>query len=190
MVLAIGPNHTDLDFPSGMFLNDKIEVFADRVIGWQIDIAQLCIDKSPHAGFAVLHIVVSYFEMIAKYEDGYIKDDASKRYFIRGVYSVFPDLRNELEADRFLKQLWEEVRCGLYHGGITGPNIELRGGLEPPIVFPPRNQRLTINPHTLVPAIKAHFQSYIMKLKDESNQKARGNFGLRFDRHREGVPGK
>ena len=53
----ISPNFQDIDFPSGMSTDQKIEVFADRVNGWQLDIAKQCIDSIKHSGFAVLELL-------------------------------------------------------------------------------------------------------------------------------------
>ncbi len=57
-------------------LNEKINVFEDRVIGWQLRIAEVILNgdpivgsrPSPHADFAALTAVVSYFEMIAQFD--------------------------------------------------------------------------------------------------------------------------
>ncbi len=76
-------------FPSSAFtgpLTDeqKIELFADSVRGWQLDVAERLIASDPHSGLAVLSIVLSYFEMMAKYRDGYAAKGKSKEYFSKG----------------------------------------------------------------------------------------------------------
>jgi len=71
-VFAISPKYTTLDFPNGMTIENKIDIFADRINGWQIGIAQKIIQHQiQHSGFALLHIVFSYFEMIGKYLSGF-----------------------------------------------------------------------------------------------------------------------
>lgn len=182
MAYAISPNYQDVDFPSGMSLDQEIEVFADRVKGWQLDVAQKCADKIPHAGFAVLEIVFSYFEMIAKYKNGYTKDRKSEEYFRRGFGDVFPKLSsisNEMR-EKLLKKLCRDVRCGLYHTGITGPDVELSGDFKYSVWFASPPDRLQINPHRLVPDIKQHFQSYLSQLRDHKNEELRRNFETRF----------
>jgi hypothetical protein len=183
----ISPHFQDIDFPPDMSLDQKIEVFADRVTGWQLDIAQQCADDIPHSGFAVLHIVCSYFEMIAKFQDGYTKNDKSETYFRKGFYSVFPNLINNSQVlDGFLKKLYKDVRCGLYHAGITGPNIMLSGEFPKGIDFNQANNTIPINPHKLVPNIKKHFQSYVRELRDHQNQQQRNNFETRFGKRGKG----
>lgn len=179
----ISPNFQNVDFPSGMSTDQEIEVFADRVKGWQLDIAQQCIDNIRHSGFAVLHIVASYFEMIAKFQDGFAKEGKSQEYFKKGVYSVFPALHNYPRevSDRLLNKLYEDVRCGLYHSGITGSDITINPNLDAAIGFSEDAQRVVINPQKLVPALQQHFQSYIRELRDSRKQDLRDKFEARFN---------
>jgi hypothetical protein len=183
MVYAISPNFRNIDFPSDMSLDQKIEVFADRVKGWQLDIAQKCAEDIPHSGFAVLHIVCSYFEMIAKFQDGFTGEGKSPEYFSKGFNSVFPNLSNQSPylQEKLLKKLYKDVRCGLYHAGGTGPNIELSGDFNFPVAFTSPPDKVKINPHRLVPELQQHFKSYIRQLRDSNNEGLRKNFEARFD---------
>lgn len=186
MAHAISPHFKNTDFPSGMSLDQKIEVFADRVKGWKLDIAQQCVDNIPHSGFAVLDIVCSYFEMIAKYQDGFTNDGkigTSDKYFRKGFENVFPNLSDTSPEirERILNKLYKDVRCGLYHAGITGPNIELSGDFNFPVAFASQPDIVKINPHRLVPALEQHFQSYIRQLHNHKNEELRKNFETRFD---------
>ena len=51
-------------------LDEKVTVFARRVRGWQIDIAQHLANNVPHSGFAVLSILMSFPEMMWQYRHG------------------------------------------------------------------------------------------------------------------------
>ena len=78
----ISPTYQDSDFPVPHSIDTKITLFEDRALGWKLNIAEQIIngkkkadgseERPPiqHSGFAVLDIVFSYFEMIAKYENG------------------------------------------------------------------------------------------------------------------------
>src|SRR5438128_1505393 len=98
MAIAISRNYTDSDFDGSPSLDDKITIFADRVLGWQLDIAEEIrtqIENEQnhgtaiqHAGFALLSILFSYFEMIAQYQKGEESDSKSKRFFELGIESV------------------------------------------------------------------------------------------------------
>lgn len=181
----ISPNFQDIDFPSGLSLDQKIEIFADRVKGWQLGIAQQCADNIAHSGFAVLSIIVSYFEMIAKFRDGCIKKTDSERYFKDGVYWVFPPLRNydPQTADALLGKLYDEVRCSLYHGGTTGRNIVLTSETptNAPIELSMDLTTMFINPHKLIPLLQNHFRMYLSQLRDHNEQDLRSKFAARFD---------
>jgi hypothetical protein len=183
MAIAISPNFRDTDFPSGMSLDQKIDVFTDRVTGWQLDIAKQCADNIPHSGFAVLHIVFSYFEMIAKFQDGFTGYGRSEEYFNKGFNNVFTNLSDPSPEvrERLLKKLYKDVRCGLYHSGRTGPNIELSGDFNYSVAFTSPPDKVRINPHRLVPDIKQHFQSYVKQLHDHKNEDLRKKFEARFD---------
>ena len=99
---CISPKHKRSDFPRVLTLDDKIEVFEDRTLGWQLDIAERVANgvkaddgttkckPTKHSGFAVLHILFSYFEMIGTLETGYTGEGRSKEYFKEGFCSVFP----------------------------------------------------------------------------------------------------
>ncbi|MCD4673288.1 MAG: hypothetical protein K8R77_11550 [Anaerolineaceae bacterium] len=123
-IFAISPNYTTLDFPGDWTLDNKIDVFVDRIEGWQIGIAKEIIQKKiPHRGFALLHIVFSYFEMVGKYLTGYVGSNKSKYYFRKGVRATFPEIETEEEA--LLNALYSSVRNGLYHVGMTKTNVML-----------------------------------------------------------------
>jgi hypothetical protein len=202
----ISPSYRDADFHFPLNIEDKITLFEDRILGWKLNIAEQVINgqvepdgnvlKSPiqHAGFATLDIVFSYFEMIGKYEAGYVDKYESKCYFKEGAYSVFPQLKLPTPppapgvqgvvrtiADEVLDLLYWGVRCGLYHAGITNNKIILAGDEPHPLAFDLQNQMLVINPHLLVPALKTHFAGYISRLRDAANVELRANFEKRFN---------
>lgn len=179
-VIAISPNYNTLDFPDGMTLEDKINVFADRIYGWQIGIAKKIIQHEiQHRGFALLHIVFSYFEMLGKYLSGYVGDDRSRSNFKIGVKATFPEIGPEEE--KFLNTLFESVRCGLYHLGITKINVMLRCDIPGSIGFNSEKNILLICPDHLVEDLDIRFQTYVADLRNPKNIELRKNFESRFD---------
>src|SRR5689334_13563288 len=108
-------------------IEKKIEIFRESVWGSQLHIAELAINggKShdqtedvkplPHSDFAVLYILLSYFEMIARYEKGDISEKESRGAFIDGVQLVFPEVCEWPYAPTrtFLDKLYKDLRCGL-----------------------------------------------------------------------------
>ncbi len=185
MEVWISPKYRNIDFPHGMSLDQKIQVFEDQVMGWQLNIARQCAEKIPHAGFAMLNIVFSYFEMIAKSQDGYIDSKRareSRKYFKKGFKSVFPNLINESPeiVEQLLNTLYINVRCGLYHAGMTGPNIKISPNYSQPIIFAISSGEVQINTYKLVPVLILHFQSYISQLRDPKNEDLRKKFERRY----------
>jgi hypothetical protein len=179
-VFAISPKYTTRDFPNGMTLDDKIEVFADRIDGWQIGIAKKIIQHEiQHSGFALMHIVFSYFEMLGKYLSGYKGDNDSKVNFKKGVKATFPEIGSEEEI--FLNTLYRSVRSGLYHLGMTKINVMLRCDIPGSIGFNAERKLLIICPDHLVMDLDLRFHHYIAELRNPENAQLRKNFETRFD---------
>jgi hypothetical protein len=179
----ISPRYQQTDFPSGLSLGQKIQVFEDRVRGWQLDIAEKCRASSEHSGYGVLHIITSYFEMIAKYEDGFVEKGRSAEYFKRGVLLVFPSLRGHKSgvSDQVLNGLYEGLRCGLYHGGGTEGNILVTWNQNDAMRSTQDGRSVMINPDQIVQAVKTHFDGYLQQLRDLNNVELRNKFQRRFD---------
>jgi len=179
-IFAISPNYNNLDFPNGMTIEDKINVFADRLDGWQIGIAKKIIQHEiQHSDFALLHIVFSYFEMIGKYKSGYTGKCRSRINFKIGVRDTYPDIGKEEEG--FLDNLYESVRNGLYHFGITNKNVVLRCDFAGSIRFNRVSKILEICASHLVNDLDIRSNKYILDLRDPQNKEIRKNFELRFD---------
>lgn len=183
--------HTDADFPYPWTLDTKILIFYERTWGWQLHIAELIANGGIHlnrtevapiadAGFAVLQICLSYFETIAKYEDGYDRSGDSRNYFKMGVKSVFPRLAAQ-HLEPLLDKLYVGARCGLYHGSMTCFGVAVSGDTAEAIVYDAAQGSLTINPHRLPSELAAHLRSYRQKLSDASQTRLRTNFEKRFD---------
>ncbi|MBM3137312.1 MAG: hypothetical protein FJZ98_03880 [Chloroflexi bacterium] len=191
----MSPSYLSTAFERPLSIDDKITIFIDRTLGWQLDIADKIINGETssdghlitppiqHSGIAVLHIVLSYFEMIAKTEEGYVQPKKSEEHFKRGVLSVFPSLKNPPVpiTDELLKILYSGGRCELYHGGLTDSRIVLIGDIEAPMGFDPANKKLLVNPHRLVPAMKNHLRQFESRLRDPNNKELRESFEKRFD---------
>jgi hypothetical protein len=193
----VTPKRRFKDLPKEITLNDKIDIFYERVDGWKFDIADqlingrvikdergnITVEGNPHAAYAVLDILLSYFEMIAKYNDGYLETSESEAYFKKGVRMVFPESEtaNQNSVNTLLDTLYHGARCGLYHVGLTNTDIFLEGGEAPPISFR-SNGKVYLNPHKLVLPMRANFNNYITQLRDVNNSDLRQNFEKRFDR--------
>jgi len=182
MTYYVSPHYLDDYFggryPKHLTFEEKVAVFADSVRGWHLDIAQLTGKVSRHSGFAVLSIVLSYFEMVAKHKGGVTRSGKSEQYFKEGLAWVLPDLSTN---DAVLHKFYEAIRCGLYHESRTGSGIEITGD---PGVFMEGitdGSAMRVNPFNLVDYLQDHFSRYIVDLLNPSNTELRVNFEKRFD---------
>jgi len=177
----------------------KVEIFYQRVLGWQLHIADLIsnggkpmshehniadISSVPHSGFAVLQICLSYFEMVAQYQRKKPKTTDSED-FKAGVHAVFPALSkgNQADVDAFLAMLYKNARCGLYHSSMTRDGVGLgQPGHGIAMAFIPSHKQLVIDPHVLPKALKKHLASYRDELLDPNNKELRQKFEAMFDK--------
>jgi hypothetical protein len=180
--LAISSKHYADEFPNGLSLDDKIEIFGDRVLHWQLVPAQIMVEQIPHAGFAALHVLMNYFESIAKFRDGFTEDGQSKEYFKNGFIWVFPEIENlpeDFNISKLIDLIYYQVRCGLYHTGMTGLAITISADIEFPIQINP--QGIIINPHKIFVPIVSHLHKYLEFIRDPKNLDQRIKFEKRFD---------
>jgi hypothetical protein len=193
-MFAISPTFNHSKLQSGT-VEDKAEVFADQINGWLLDhahaLASPAYERSQHAGFVILQILSSYFEMIASFLKGESSDRRSAEFWAHGFFHVFPELENQVRASGVAnpeKQLaalesrfYAQVRCGLVHEGLTRNSVVVARGT--PHVFKVTADRNTgqihhieIDPFQLVGSIQANFDEYISNLKDASQLTLRASF--------------
>lgn len=189
--------HDDATLPRRLTFEQKVDLFCEQALGWQLHIADLVanggiafgengdrngktVSAIRHSGFAVLQICLSYFETIGYYTG---TSSGSQAAFRNGVLEVFPDLRT---ADRDLVEaltttLYKDARCGLYHNVRTA-----RVGLgfppeDSPIAYIAKSRVVVLNPERLPKRLKAHLERFRNDLLNKKNRKLRKTFSDRFD---------
>ena len=186
MPVSLSPNFTNLDFPKSYTewsLEEKIKLFEDQVLGWKLKIADEIINdpdnRHPHAAFAVLSIILNYFEMIGGFLEG-CRGETSFKHFKSGLIYVFPSLK---ESKDVIEILYKEVRCGMYHIGITGKKIILSRNNIASITLIPSNAEkyISINPHELTKHLINNFNEYIKSLKNTEDVTTVKNFIKRLN---------
>jgi hypothetical protein len=187
-VAHITKDYTSETFGPNPTLDQKIEIFRSRVFGWQIDIAEelerligTVPEKNPlrHAGYALVSILFSYFEMIAQFEGGADSTAQSRSFFERGFRSVFAYPPECALTSDVIREIYVRVRCGMYHDAWTKHGVFINGSY--PFTFRFNGSLVEMNPHRLVRDIKEHFHWYIRNLRDPANTVLRSNFLARFD---------
>jgi len=183
MTFAISPKHSVRDFPAGLTLDDKIEVFIARVEGWLLGPAlEMISNGTKDRSFALLSMVTSYFEMIGRYADGYVGRNKAGHYFKFGLKLVFRDMALP-DGEELLNALCDRVRNGLYHVGMTKPRVLVVQAADLPgsIGYNPSQDLIALVPDVLVDDIRIHFSSFARELRDKANGSLRAKFEARFD---------
>jgi hypothetical protein len=180
------PHFTDAQLGNRLNFEQKVLVFADRVRSWQLDVAERQIRADPHAGFAVLSAILSYFEMYAKHREGFTKTGESGHYFRKGVEWVFErvDVPAEVRT-KVAERLWTAARNGLYHDGLTSAGIVLSSEFDSTMRVMGNESgeigEVHINPERLVEQVQIHFSGYLLRLLNPGHDALRQNFEKRFD---------
>lgn len=186
---------TSTDLPKPLTFTDKVELFRERIWGWQLYPAHLIaqggtahdgrtrVQPIPHAGFSVLQICSSYFETIGKYASGYAKTGESRKHFTTGLERVFPLLREMPPAvrDAVAKLFYEDVRCGLYHVAFGCRHVILSAQYRRSVALHEGNGVLLLNPHVLPVDLMSHLDGFCAEVLQHEHEQLGRNFERRFD---------
>jgi len=95
---------------------------------------------------------------------------------------IIPDLNDCFGQNQkeIVEILYNGVRCGLYHSGMTSKRVFITGEMNASLVFS-KEMGLYIHPNRLVDLALVHFDKYVKQLKDFKNSELRKNFEKRFD---------
>lgn len=151
----------------------KISIYEDRVKGWFLDHANL-LKSYGHTGFVILQIAVSYIEGNQQFREGESSKNKSEEFFIKGMRRIF---EKEDVPRSIISHFYKQVRCGLFHNGMTGKKVFLSSAFRAVAI---RNSAIYINPHIFLDEIKKDFSSYIGDLKNVNNNELRENFEKMF----------
>lgn len=172
---------SDLTFP--LTTEDKIRIFEDRVIGWQLSIGLACYQNVPHGGFGALYISLSYFEMIARYMQGSIDHSKAGNKFRNGFkhFAAAVGFAMDPTYSTVRDLLYEGARCGLYHVGMTSKRVFIGGNRPQMFDYDASLGRLVMDADKLIAAMISHFHRYIADLRIPANTALRTRFLTKFD---------
>lgn len=181
--ISISPKYTDQCFGGKPSLDDKITIFEDRVLGWQIAIAEALhsLIRAPenegkpiqHGGFVLLGALFSYFEMIAQYQHGEPSKGKAGDFFGRGLNAVFPGKFTATQQ----QVIWDRIRNGMYHSALTKKGALIDGDYTESIEID--GGTVKVNPHLLVAELRTHFEGYVGGLR--SGKEDRAKFEQMYD---------
>jgi hypothetical protein len=123
------------------------------------------------SGYAILSVVVSYFEMIAQFINGEDSEKKSPKFFVQGFRAVYPATPL---TDDDIKKVYRVVRCGMYHGGMTKMGTHLSRYFMNGFTL--QGSDIFINPGRVIDEIKRHFIGYVARLRNLANTAERANF--------------
>ena len=179
-IRKISPNYDSGKLGAGA-LNDRIDVYEDRVRGWLIDCGPI-LNRHEHAGFGVLQIGLAYlegFSIFLRGEDGRYR---SFQFFQEGLSSVFSEVASlPIPArDAFAKIMYQDGRCGLFHFGMTRRRVVLSDG-QPVfrVKTDPTDQsveEILIDRYGFIEQIDRHHSRYVARLRDLAEVEIRKNF--------------
>jgi hypothetical protein len=187
------PRYRAENKPRPWTLEDKVDIFEDRVLGWQLVPAKETAQRVPNSMFVVIGAVFSYIEMYAQFKAGEVSEGKSFTMFMEGMLDLFPNLRGNERAEPIFRALYKSIRCGMYHNAFVGRHVFLVDVSDRAIAlhdFPPEPGRdgttaISMNPAVLTDFLINHFDSYIRRLRNPGNVELRENFQKRFDLDRE-----
>jgi hypothetical protein len=179
---SLSPQFRSGDFPAEPSDEQKIAIFEDRISGWMLAPTERLLQRDPDSGFAALAILGTYFEMIAKYEDGCTSfRTPSRRYFVRGLQRVLnTEAQSERISEKDATDVYDGLRSGLYHWGFPTPSVAIDEGLSTPIARDPATSVLMINPSQMLFAVRAHFAGYLERLRMPGEHELRRRFEQSF----------
>lgn len=157
-------------------LNDiktKIKIYEDRVNSWFLEIAEK-LKSDSETSFVILSIAIAYVEGNQQFREGKMSENNSKKFFIKGLRRIFD---KETVPDDILKGYYKQIRCGLFHDGMTGSNVIVSRKFLDPLRY--TNGIIKINPHKFLDKIRQDFKNYIEELA--WNGELQKSFEKRFD---------
>lgn len=156
--------------------DDKIIIYERQVKGWFLDRATRLKRGGLRNGFIILMIALSYIEGVQQYREGRPSTSCeSTAFFIKRLRCIF-GLENT--NSEILGDFYKEVRCGLFHDGMTRGKVIISNEYEQEIEFLDRD--IKINYATFLDKIKFDFKQYIHDLKNPDNTELRNNFKSMF----------
>jgi hypothetical protein len=156
-------------------IEHKIRIFERQVNGWFLDQASSLLEEEDEDnGFVILMIATSYIEGIEQYRQGKSSHNSrSKSFFKKGIKRIFQVDSNDYKR---LDIFYSELRCGLFHNGMTGAYIRIHSEInDKPIDFSD-SKIIKINQKLFLEKVKGDFEQYLSDLKDTTKTELRNNF--------------
>ena len=157
-------------------IEDKIRIFERQVNGWFLERAQSLLGEEKN-GFIILMIATAYIEGMEQYRKGKPSKRKSASFFKNGIKRIF---RIDSNYDSRLSELYKELRCGLFHNGMTGEYIRISSHYKMPINLS-HGKIIKINQKIFLKEVKMDFEQYLTDLQDTNKTELRENFNKMYE---------
>ena len=180
----ISSRHFEGSFPLPLTIDNAITIYEDRVLSWFLNIAAT-LKGDVRADFVSLMVIASYFEGFAIMRLGQSSKNQSRDFFAYGLKDVVkPHFQGTEEIlDSIADVLYDDMRCGLFHSGMTRVGIGLDRGTEekstPELEATMSDDgriRITMNVPKLLELVRWHFVEYLAQLRNPAELELRENF--------------
>jgi len=129
MIQKISPIHSSHDFQNASDFK-KVDIYFSQLHGWYLDWAKRLNrnDLQEHSGFAVLYLVMGFFES----RGGLFYDEKQPHVLFRkGFILIFNEEKNALSiTDHAIDKLYGKARCGFYHNLAARKGIILKDNIN------------------------------------------------------------
>jgi len=177
---------------TGATFETKVAIYEGQIRGWFHDPARIIERVSNSAGFVLLLICLSYVEQHALFYKGKTSSNQSRAFFrdaFQAIFRISPDATRNIDQaliDQALDHIYDQVRCGLFHVGLTRDKVRLSGDYDNPvrIDMDPESKavlHIGINPHLMLNVIEDHLSAYVCRLRNGNEQRLRENFEKAWD---------
>lgn len=156
-------------------LEDKIKIYERQVKGWFLNRASRLL-RGKNNGFIILMITISYIEGNEEYRSGVPSNYESRVFFVRGMRRIFSINGNTDQLNDFYSQ----VRCGLFHSGMTRNKVIITDDDNTQIIDFSENETIKINYRMFLHKIRIDFNRYLKILRNAENVTERNNFDQMF----------
>jgi hypothetical protein len=178
--------HEKLESPS---YDDLVDVFEDRMRNWFFFPASKLLEI-PNCEIAAVALLLNYFEGIEVYLTGKDSKRNSAKFFENCFRKVF-DIRapDPHISKRISSAIYSQARCGFAHDGMFRNRIFFSHERPEPILvtWPKKDgaldksgdvESVVINPIQFFESIVTHFDRYIRKLRDGTDEQAMRAFEI------------
>ncbi len=187
--ITFAPGFNSETHPNGLTtLTDTewIDAFYSSYSVWVLSYAERLVTDG-NAGFAILLILYPYFQMISRCKQGGTTNHFDE--FSEGIKDVFKaelQVAEDSVQTQVAKHLYDNMRCEMAHGNLTGKGIALSDDNTPPIWWGFDNNdnvnAVGVNPRKWVIEVRRHFDKYREMLLDPNETKRREDF-FRYTKH-------